>query len=101
FSNYGARAVDVHAPGAMIYSTLPGNRYDELSGTSMAAPHVTGAAALIATVYPEISNRELKDRLLFSSDPIPELKGKSVSGGRLNAYRALENDRLAPAAVED
>ena len=99
FSNWGANSVDVHAPGARVYSTLPRQSYDELSGTSMAAPHVAGAAALVASVYPDISNEELKDRLIFSSDPVENLKTLSVSGGRLNAHSALENDTIAPAEI--
>ncbi|MGE4203260.1 MAG: S8 family serine peptidase [Vulcanimicrobiota bacterium] len=96
FSNWGANSVDVHAPGAMVYSTLPRENYDEESGTSMAAPHVSGVAALVATVYPDLTAEQLKDRLIYSADPIADLHGKSVSGGRLNAYRALADDKIAP-----
>lgn len=99
FSNWGANTVDLHAPGARVYSTLPRQSYDELSGTSMAAPHVSGVAALIASKYPNITNEQLKDRLIFSSDPIEEMKTLSVSGGRLNAHRALEDDSVAPAEI--
>lgn len=100
FSNWGANTVDVHAPGARVYSTLPVHQYDELSGTSMAAPHVSGVAALIASKYPDATNEELKDRLMYSSDPIEEMRTLSVSGGRLNAYRALEDDQVAPADIQ-
>lgn len=101
FSNWGANTVDLHAPGARVYSTLPVHKYDELSGTSMAAPHVAGAAALIADHYPEASNQEIKDRLMYSSDPIEEMRTLSVSGGRLNAHSALEDDKIAPAEIKD
>ena len=99
FSNWGANTVDVHAPGARVYSTLPVHRYDELSGTSMAAPHVSGVAALIASEYPEATNQQIKDRLMYSSDPIEEMRPLSVSGGRLNAFKALEDDKVAPAEI--
>lgn len=99
FSNWGANTVDVHAPGARVYSTLPVHEYDELSGTSMAAPHVTGVAALVASKYPEATNQQIKDRIMYSSDPIEEMRPLSVSGGRLNAFKALEDDRTAPAEI--
>ena len=101
FSNWGKTSVDLFAPGAMVYSTTPVHEYQEMSGTSMAAPHVSGVAALIASAYPEASNQEIKDRLIYSADPIDEMRDKSVGGGRLNAFRALENDTTAPAAVQD
>lgn len=101
FSNWGAESVDVHAPGAMVYSTLPTRQYGEESGTSMAAPHVAGVAALIATEYPEAGNQEIKDRILYSSEPIEAFRKMTVSGGRLNAHRALENDQVAPAEIPE
>lgn len=99
FSNYGVSTVHTAAPGDKIYSTMPGNEYGYKSGTSMAAPHVSGVASLIATEYPEISNQQLKDRLIFGVDRKPALEGKTVSGGRLNAAKALERDVIAPAPV--
>jgi subtilisin family serine protease len=57
FSNYGARTVDLGAPGSGIWSTLPYNKYGAYSGTSMATPHVTGAAALYASVHDEARPR--------------------------------------------
>ncbi len=99
FSNYGAASVDLAAPGAQILSTVPGG-YALKSGTSMASPHVAGSALLIATQYPELSNQEIKDRLIFGSDRLPQLEGKLVSGGgHLNLASSLEADRVAPAAV--
>lgn len=101
FSNYGATSVDLAAPGVDIYSTVPGGGYASKSGTSMATPHVTGAAALVATAFPGITNDELKRRLMDSADPLPSLVGKVVSGGRLNAASALETDTVPPARPSD
>lgn len=98
FSNYGATSVDLSAPGVAIYSTAPGNRYKNLDGTSMATPHVAGATGLILAKYPNISNDELKARLMNSVDDVPSFNGKMVSGGRLNVARALAPDNAAPGA---
>ena len=96
FSNYGTRNVDLAAPGTATLSTVPGGGYDTKSGTSMATPHVAGVATLIATLYPEASNREIRTRLLANVDPAAGLRDKVATGGRLNAARALEDDRVAP-----
>ena len=101
FSNFGPASVDMAAPGVATYSTVPGGEYGLKSGTSMATPHVSGAASLVLTKYPNLSNQELKDRLMFSTDRIEHLEGKIVSGGRLNLARALENDRVAPGQVQE
>ncbi|MBI3925723.1 MAG: S8 family serine peptidase [Armatimonadetes bacterium] len=98
FSNWGATSVDLGAPGVDIYSSVIGGRYASYSGTSMACPHVAGVAGLIATAYPTASNEEIKRRLLDGAVPTPAMQGKSLSGGRLNAARALENDETPPAA---
>lgn len=100
FSNYGSQSVDLAAPGVKTYSTLPGGEYGVKSGTSMATPHVSGAASLVLTKFPELSNQQLRDRLMFSTDRLPQLEGKVASGGRLNLARALENDRVAPGQVK-
>ena len=89
FSNYGPKTVHVAAPGAAILSTWPGNQYEEHSGTSMATPGVAGVAALVVASEPGISMKELRERLLASADPLPALKGKTLTGGRLNASRAV------------
>lgn len=99
FSNFGLDSVHVAAPGDKIYSTLPGNQYGVKSGTSMATPHVSGVAALIAGEYPDISNQQLKDRLLFAVDRSPELQGKVFSGGHLNAAKAVEHDVIPPGSL--
>ena len=89
FSNYAKLTVELAAPGVKTLSTVPGGGYGFKSGTSMATPHVTGAAGLIASFYPEISNEELKARLMDGVDQAPSLKDKTITGGRLNVYNSL------------
>ncbi len=88
FSNYGAATVDIGAPGSAIYSTLPGkgntSTYGSYSGTSMATPHVTGAAALYASTHPGATAADIKNAILSSAVPTASLAGKTVTGGRLN-----------------
>ncbi|HEX6130514.1 MAG TPA: S8 family serine peptidase, partial [Actinomycetota bacterium] len=85
FSNVGARTVDLGAPGAAILSTWPGGGYQALDGTSMATPHVSGAAALAKAAFPGASALGLKALLLRSVDPLASLAGRTTTGGRLNA----------------
>ncbi|MDP9372391.1 MAG: S8 family serine peptidase [Chloroflexota bacterium] len=89
FSNYGAKTVDLGAPGSGIYSTLPFNTYGSYSGTSMATPHVSGAAALYASTHSGASAAQIKNALLSSAVPTAALSGKTVSGGRLDANGTL------------
>jgi subtilisin-like proprotein convertase family protein len=89
FSNYGATSVDLFAPGSSILSTLPGNDYGTKSGTSMAAPHVSGVAALMLSENIDLSVSQLKDNLMNTGDLIPALSDLCVSGKRLNAYNSL------------
>lgn len=96
FSNWGAKTVDLAAPGVDIYSTIPGGKYEAFSGTSMATPHVTGAVALMLSLFPSLTNEQIVSRLLNSTDKLPQLDGKVASGGRLNASNALEDDAISP-----
>ena len=89
FSNYGAKSVAVAAPGVEILSTWLGNQYEEKSGTSMATPVVSGVAALILSEHPRMSVDELRKKILDSTDPIVALKGKTVTGGRISAAKAV------------
>lgn len=110
YSHYGATTVDLFAPGSSIMNCYPteacedGNcntgthnaiGYHTLTGTSMAAPHVTGVAALLLSIHPELTAAELKQAILSSVDIVYDEDGDSVfgnlcvSGGRLNAYKAL------------
>lgn len=87
FSQFGARSVDLGAPGVAVWSTVPSNRYASYDGTSMATPHVSGAIALIASKYPALTGQQLKTRLLQATIPTPSLTGKTVTGGRLDLSR--------------
>ncbi len=89
FSNYGSTSVDLSAPGESIYSTLPYNGYGYKSGTSMAAPHVAGVAALAWAASPALSYAAVRDAILNSVDPVPALQTTTVTGGRLNANATL------------
>lgn len=84
FSNYGATTVDIGAPGSGIYSSLPYNGYGSYSGTSMATPHVSGAAALYASTHPGATAAEIRNAILGSAAPTASLSGRTVTGGRLD-----------------
>lgn len=99
-SNYGPTTVHLGAPGSWIYSTSITSSdlehhpfYDHMSGTSMATPHVTGALALMLAEFPNLSYREIIEKLLAATDPVPDLQGKSIAG-RLNIAKALEHEEL-------
>ncbi|MCI0460421.1 MAG: S8 family serine peptidase [Gemmataceae bacterium] len=94
-SNFGATTVDLGAPGKDVWSTLPASFYPGLAdygqgfGTSWAAPHVAGTAALILSVNPNLSYAEVRDLILHNVDVVPDLVGKTVTGGRLNIFKAV------------
>ncbi len=107
FSNYGKKNVDLFAPGVNICSTAPGNKYDVNDGTSLAAPIVAGAAALLKSVYPSLTSSQIKEILLKSALKYPEIKVYlpdkenknreivsfgllSSTGSVLNIYAALQ-----------
>ncbi|MDD4972783.1 MAG: S8 family peptidase [Bacteriovorax sp.] len=90
FSNYGKINVDVAAPGSNIYSTVPGNKYESMSGTSMATPTTVGVAAEILSHNPDLTVAQLKDVLIKSVTKINSFKNKMVSGGRIDLLKGLE-----------
>jgi subtilisin family serine protease len=97
YSHYGATSVDLGAPGGSggtpanrnIYSTKPNHAYQYMAGTSQAAPHVAGVAALVWGCRPDLSWSQVKNAIMSSTDYKSSLSGKCVTQGRLNAYRAL------------
>lgn len=96
FSNFGARSVDVGAPGQGILSTVLGSATATLSGTSMAAPVVAGVAGLVLAANSSLSVSALRNAILNSTDPVTALSGRTVTGGRVNAFRALQSIGTAP-----
>jgi subtilisin family serine protease len=89
FSCYGKNSVDLAAPGVGILSLLPNNRTASWSGTSMATPHVAGAATLIFAINPNATHSEVKNAIMTTVDPIPEFNEKMITGGRINVASAL------------
>lgn len=103
FSNYGRQSVDVFAPGHEIYSTVPGNKYGVNSGTSMAAPMVSGLAALLFSYFPDLTGKDVKEIIVNSyenfgkvkvykpgSDKCTRFKKLSRTGGIINCYSAVK-----------
>ena len=90
-SNYGPTSVDLAAPGESIYSTVPVGSYGYKTGTSMATPHVSGAAALVKAVNPGLDWSGLKACILDNVDPLSSLVGRVLTEGRLNAYNSVSN----------
>lgn len=99
FSNYGT-TVDVFAPGGGIYSTLPNNRYGYMSGTSMAAPHVTGVAALMLSSCDYITAEQLKEHILDNADNIT-INIPSSSGGTTTMSAKALNALAAVSTVDE
>lgn len=99
FSSYGLVSTDIAAPGSSIYSTYNGSNssYATLSGTSMATPHVAGAAALLSAYNPGLSAASLKATLMNTVDPLSNWSILVRSGGRLNVARALQNQTVCTA----
>lgn len=89
-SNYGAKSVDIVAPGYRIRSALPNSRSGYLTGTSQATAFVTGVAALIMSQYPELSVTDVKDAIKNSARTEITLVSKCSSGGRLDASKAQD-----------
>lgn len=89
FSNYGLKSVHIGAPGKDILSTYLKHEFKESSGTSMATPVVAGVAALVLANEPGMSVDELRKHMLESVDKLPDLKTKLVTGGRINAAKAV------------
>ncbi|MGQ9573785.1 MAG: S8 family serine peptidase [Thermoguttaceae bacterium] len=98
FSNYGATSVDLAAPGVGILSTVPGASYASYSGTSMAAPHASGVAALAWALLPDATVAEVRNAILQGADRLAGLSGRVATGGRLNAANTLQ--LLNPSAPQ-
>ena len=101
FSNWGMKSVDIGAPGVNVFSTMVGNHYSNLvvnvggfeipwDGTSMATPHVAGAAALYWSLHPTKSWKEIKTAILSSAKKIPAMTGKSTSEGKLDVLSLVQ-----------
>lgn len=105
FSNYGKYTVDVFAPGFMIKSTVPGSKYEEFDGTSMASPVVAGLAAMILSYYPDLNPAQVREIIMKSVTKVDKkvkytnsrnentrvsLSDLCVSGGIVNAYNAMK-----------
>ena len=89
-SNYGQTNVDLAAPGTYILSTVPSDTYAYMSGTTMAAPMVAGAAALLYSGRPDLSLSDVRTALLSSVHKLAPLKGKTASGGMLDVAAAMK-----------
>ena len=103
FSNYGELSVDLGAPGVEIYSSTSDSNYayEENQGTSMAAPHVAGVLALMRGLKPDWSPLQIREKLLESVDPVDNLQGLLITGGRVNAHKAIEGMEEVGFGVPD
>jgi len=105
FSSYGANSVDIAAPGDIVISVhklYAGflEDYAWESGTSLAAPHVTGVAGLVMELQPGLSYRQLRTRILATARPVPGLNGTSATGGVVNAFAAIDGLPLIVTAMD-
>ncbi len=97
FSNYGKKTVDIFSPGVAIYSTTPNQKYENLDGTSMAAPVTAGVAAVIMSYFPELSAAQVKEAIVKSVVKFPNKKvAKPGEGDNENeSEKLIEFDKLS------
>jgi thermitase len=100
WANFGAESVDLAAPGTGIASTVTGRAWAMKDGTSMATPHVTGAAALLLDVQPAARPQDLAVALTATAQPAPAFTGRTASGGVLDADAALDAVKATPQPFE-
>lgn len=102
-SHFGAQSVHMGAPGIGILSTTIGNTYSVMGGTSMASPHVAGAAALLLAKNPNLTIQQLKGLLIYNGDVVSSLAGKTITSRRLNVANSMQalndNDVTPPGTV--
>ena len=97
-SNYGAKSVDIAAPGTYIVSTIADSGYGFMTGTSMSAPMVTGAAAMLYSYRTDLQLSDIRKVLLETARKLPTLNGKLSSNGMLDLYAALNHGRTIETA---
>ncbi len=101
FSNYGLRTTDLAAPGVAILSTIRNRGYQTYSGSSIAAPLVSGVAGLVLSQNENLTVSDLRARLLGSIDKLASLSGKVATGGRINAFKAVSSFSLASTVTPE
>ncbi len=100
-SNFGAKNVDLAAPGSDIVSTLVNNEFGKMTGTSMAAPMVTGSAAMLYSFHTNMTASDAKKIILSSVKKLPALKGKVKSGGMVNLEAMLKKKYSPPPTTKE
>ncbi len=93
FSCYGRNSVHIAAPGHNILSTVSGGKYEIMSGTSMATPHVSGVIGLLLAKEGRMAHDLMRERVMMTSIPVSALRGKTVTAGRIDAYNLLTDSR--------